>query len=96
MTHTRMHGTALRRFALNLVVGTVAVGAAALLITPKVISLLDGSLEVLGVGAIANLALAFGGLMFLREAQRAYGGAVARSNEERKPTAPDSRASAER
>lgn len=61
-----------RRMFVNLALGSVALGAAAILITPKVIALLDGSLQVVGVGALANLALLFGGLMFLREGVRCY------------------------
>lgn len=50
--------------------GVVGLGCASLLIAPKLALLIGGSVEVIGVGFIANLGLAFGSLMFLRNAQQ--------------------------
>ena len=67
-----------RRVLLNGSLGLAGLSVASLLLAPKVVALASGSLEVLGTGAVANLALVFGSLMFLREAQRTR--AAARSN----------------
>jgi hypothetical protein len=50
--------------------GVVGLGYASLLIAPKLALLIGGSVEVVGVGFIANLGLVFGSLMFLRNAQQ--------------------------
>jgi ABC-type transporter lipoprotein component MlaA len=60
-----------RRLVFNASAGVVGLSTASVLLAPKVAALLTGNLAVLGVGAVANLALVFGSLMFLREAQRA-------------------------
>jgi len=60
-----------RRLVFNASTGVVGLSTASVLLAPKVAALLAGNLAVLGVGAVANLALVFGSLMFLREAQRA-------------------------
>lgn len=60
-----------RRVVINTSTGILGLGMAAVLIYPKVVALLGGTLAPLGLGAVANLALVFGSLMFLREAQRA-------------------------
>ena len=60
-----------RRMLGNAALGVVGSAWGAVLIYPKVLALAAGSLDALGIGAIANLALLFGSLMFLREAQRA-------------------------
>ncbi len=60
-----------RRVVVNASLGLVGLSIASVLILPKAVALAAGSLEVLGTGAVANLALVFGSLMFLRKAQRA-------------------------
>ena len=70
--------TPARRVLLNGSLGLAGLSVASLLLAPKVVALASGSLEVLGTGAVANLALVFGSLMFLRQAQRTR--AVARMN----------------
>ena len=75
------------RLVANLTLGFIGLSGAAALIYPKVVALVAGGVEVLGTGAVANLALAFGSLMFLREAQRARALVKPRPNEELKPTA---------
>jgi hypothetical protein len=55
---------------------------AAVLLTPKLLTLGAGNPDVLGTGFVANLALLFGSLMFLREALRARGPAQPRHDEE--------------
>jgi len=60
-----------RRLVANLSLGFIGLSVAAVLIYPKAVALVSGGLAVLGTGAVANLALVFGSLMFLREAQRA-------------------------
>jgi hypothetical protein len=60
-----------RRVILSTSLGATGLGAASLLMFPKLAALMSGSLEVIGLGAVANLALVFGSLMFLREAQSA-------------------------
>ena len=64
--------------------GVVGLGGASLLIAPKVGLLLGGNLEAVGLGLIANLALVFGSLMFLRNAHqlRQQRKSEPRSNEE--------------
>ena len=59
-----------RRVLLDAGLGVTGLGYAVFLAAPKVAAIMAGSLEVVGVGLIANLALAFGSLMLLREAQR--------------------------
>jgi hypothetical protein len=58
-----------RKSRVNLSLGVIGITGAAVLIYPKAALLLAGDLSVLGVGAVANLALLFGSLMFLRNAQ---------------------------
>ena len=65
-----------RRVWANAILGTIALAAGGVLIYPKVIALFEGTQGVIGVGALANLALLFGGLMFVREAVQAYRRAV--------------------
>ena len=50
--------------------GVIGLGAASILIEPKLALLVAGNLEIVGMGLIANLALVFGSLMFLRNAQQ--------------------------
>jgi len=50
----------------HLALGIIGLTAAAVLIFPKATRLIDGDLTVFGRGAIANLALVFGSLMFVR------------------------------
>jgi hypothetical protein len=59
-----------RRMVFNASAGIVGLSVASVLIAPKVIALAAGNLQVLGTGAVANLALVFGSLMFVREAMR--------------------------
>ena len=59
-----------RRVVFSGALGATGLGVAAVLIYPKVIALTAGA-AALGVGAVANLALVFGSVMFLREAKRA-------------------------
>ena len=54
----------------HLALGIIGLTAAAVLIFPKATRLIDGDLTVLGRGAIANLALVFGSLMFLRNSRQ--------------------------
>jgi hypothetical protein len=49
--------------------GIIGLLYAAVLIYPKAVAILAGNTHVLGVGTVANLALAFGSLMFLRNAR---------------------------
>ena len=75
----------LRRQSLGFTaLGVVGLSYAATLIAPKLALLLGGNLDVIGVGFIANLALTFGSLMFLRNAQqfRRQATLLLRSNEE--------------
>ena len=62
-----------RRVVLNTSLGTLGLGVASWLIYPKVAVFMIGGVGALGMGLVANLALVFGSLMFLREAQRARG-----------------------
>ena len=62
--------------------GVAGLGYAAALLSPKVTALLAGNLGVIGTGFIANLALVFGSLMFLREAFRARTQLLPRHSEE--------------
>ena len=66
-----------RRVVVNSSLGALGLGVASLLIYPKVVAFMVGGAVAFGVGLIANLALVFGSLMFLREAQR--GRALTRS-----------------
>ena len=59
-----------RQSRLQASLGVVGLGGASLLIAPKVALLLGGNLEAVGLGLIANLALVFGSLMFLRNAHQ--------------------------
>jgi ribosomal-protein-alanine N-acetyltransferase len=59
-----------RRVIFNASAGIVGLSLASVLIAPKALALAAGNMEVLGTGAVANLALVFGSLMFLREAMR--------------------------
>ena len=59
-----------RQMRMQASLGAVGLGAASFLIAPKLALLFAGSLEPFGVGLIANLALVFGSLMFLRNAQQ--------------------------
>lgn len=77
-----------RRVAWNASLGVTGLGIASILVAPKVAALVAGNLAVLGTGAVANLALVFGSLMFLREAQRARAVARARPDEAFKPGSP--------
>ena len=65
-TLDRENSGQLRQARLNLVLGVSGLTCAAVLIYPKAARLVDGDLTALGVGAVANLALVFGSLMFLR------------------------------
>lgn len=56
----------------HVALGVVGLSCASLLIAPKVALLVGGSLSVIGVGFVANLALVFGSLMFLRTAQQMH------------------------
>ena len=76
-----------RRVVAHLTLGLSGLSVAAALLHPKVVALAAGSIEVLGTGAAANLALVFGSLMFLREAQRGRALVKPRPSEELKPTA---------
>lgn len=58
-----------RQSWLNLSLGVIGLSYAAVLIYPKAARLIDGDMTVFGVGAVANLALVFGSLMFLRNAR---------------------------
>jgi hypothetical protein len=58
------------RSRLQAATGVIGLGAGGLLVAPKLALLAAGNLEVIGVGLIANLALVFGSLMFLRNAQQ--------------------------
>jgi hypothetical protein len=68
---TTTSGRALRRVVINASFGTLGLGTASLLLYPKIAALVAGGGLSLGTGFVANLALVFGSLMFLREAQRA-------------------------
>ncbi len=60
-----------RKVIVNAGLGTVGLASASLLLYPEVVGLVVGNLGVIGLGTVANLALVFGSLMFLREARRA-------------------------
>ena len=68
-----------RRVVVNGALGATGLGVAAVLIYPKMIALTAGA-AVFGTGAVANLALVFGSVMFLREAKRAR--ALLRANQQ--------------
>jgi hypothetical protein len=59
-----------RQSRLQASLGVVGLGGASLLLAPKVALLLGGNLDAVGLGLIANLALAFGSLMLLRNAHQ--------------------------
>ena len=76
-----------RRALLNGSMGLTGLSVATLLLAPKVVALAAGSLEVLGTGVVANLALVFGSLMFLREAQRTRAAAKPQPDDATRPPA---------
>jgi hypothetical protein len=76
-----------RRALLNGSLGLTGLSVATLILAPKVVALAAGSLEVLGTGVVANLALVFGSLMFLREAQRTRAAAKAQPDNAARPPA---------
>lgn len=80
--------TARRQVAWNASLGVTGLGLASILMTPKIAALVAGNVAVLGTGAVANLALVFGSLMFLREAQRARAIARMRPDDALEPGAP--------
>ena len=53
----------------HLALGVIGLVAAAVLIYPKAVRVAGGDMSVLGRGAVANLALVFGSIMFLRNAR---------------------------
>ena len=59
-----------RQSRLQASLGVVGLGGASLLIAPKLALLITGNLEAIGIGLVANLALVFGSLMFLRNARQ--------------------------
>lgn len=58
------------RSALPASLSILGLATGVVLLTPKIVALLAGDLAVIGTGFVANLALIFGSLMFLREALR--------------------------
>jgi hypothetical protein len=68
MLETQERGTTNWRMQsrVQLALGVIGVGYAFVLMYPKAVRLLAGDSSVLGRGAIANVALLLGSLMFLR------------------------------